>query len=72
MIVASSAVLESAIQAAAARLNNEPSVWAQVDSVVDKMTADSNALNTRVQGGDKQTNILELGCHIQPNHDCII
>ncbi|GFO42017.1 laminin subunit alpha-1-like [Plakobranchus ocellatus] len=42
-------VLQSSIQSEIARLNNEPSLWAQVDTVVDQMTTAANALNTKVQ-----------------------
>ncbi|RUS88037.1 hypothetical protein EGW08_004203 [Elysia chlorotica] len=41
--------LLTSIESATSRLNNEPSLWAQVDSVVNQMTSASNALNTRVQ-----------------------
>lgn len=41
--------LLSSIQSATSRLNNEPSLWTQVDTVVDQMTSASNALNTRLQ-----------------------
>ncbi|GFR71138.1 laminin subunit alpha-1-like [Elysia marginata] len=41
--------LLSSIQSATSRLNNEPSLWAQVDTVVVQMTTASNALNSRLQ-----------------------